>query len=962
SVREREVAAVRLDLVAGEPREIALTPPGSSDGVLRATALDAAGVPRAERLVFRRPSRSLRVTVEMRSAGPAPPARADGVPRAGQRSPVLLRVKTTDEGGAPCAATVTLAVTDDTLLAAIPARERAARLPEQVLLGGEVLELADAAAYLGPDDAAAHRLDLLLGTQGFRRFVFLDVARFAGEHGDRAERLLARQRAPSGALAQAALLVPKGRKTAGPRDLEPAEAKTRYLVAPARAGGAPPRLIAPILPPGWAPERGRKIAPRPTPPLLVVREYAHRAGAPGGGAPGDFTETIYWHAGVTTSPAGEAQIAFDLSDSVTMFRARADAFSDGGALGRGDALLSATRPFSVEARLPQEVTSGDLLEVPIAVTNGTATHADVNVSLWVTGGFLASRDAVPLAIGEGRRERVRVTLAVMKGRGAFPVTVRASAGLRGDEVTRSITVVPTGFPRVEVASGRLDPDGAAVHVIRLPEAIEPGSIATELLLHPSPVAALMAAREALAPDPAGGFEPAASCAFLEALTLQLLLARYHTEPRALQRAVDAVALGHARLAAFECKGGGFEWFGGEPAHPALTAWGLLVLTQLARVFPVDPELLSRTRAWLLARRDGGGFVAKSALHSAYIVWALVRAGATDLAAEIAVAEQQALASDDPYHLALAAGAIVEKGSAADASRVLARLAEKQGLDGAVRGAATSTSITRSAGDNLVVETTSLAVVAWLRADEPGRAALAVRWLLDHGSGGRFGGAQATALALQALAAFEATRSRPKHAGVVQVLVDGAPCVTAPFSAGTSSAIVMPSFADALGPGDRQLTIRMSGGVPMPYTLTVRASTPEPPSAPLCKVALTTSLDRAEILEGEPLELRAVLANVTGDPLSLVTAILGLPAGLEAVEERLIELSAQKTIDAWELRGREIVIHLRGMAPAERRVIAIGLLASIPGTTTGPASRAYLPYTDEEKHWAAPLRVRVIALR
>src|SRR6185312_8919175 len=95
--------------------------------------------------------------------------------------------------------------------------------------------------------------------------------------------------------------------------------------------------------------------------------------------------------------------------------------------------------------------------------------------------------------------------------------------------------------------------------------------------------------------------------------------------------------------------------------------------------------------------------------------------------------------------------------------------------------------------------------------------------------------QATVLALQAIVAFEATRSRPKHAGVIQVLIDGAPCVTAPFGADVSA--------------------------PMPYTLRVRASTLEAPSAPLCKVALATSLDRAELPEGETIELRAVLANV-----------------------------------------------------------------------------------------------------
>jgi len=974
SVREREVAAVRLDLAAGESREIALTPPGSADGVLRATVFDAAGVPRAERIVFRRPSLRVRVAVEMRSAGPAPaPLRAGAPPRAGLRSPILLRVKTTDEGGTPCAATVTIAVTDDALLAAIPPRERAASLLEQVLLGGEVLELADPAAYLDAGEDGARKLDLLLGTQGFRRFAFHDVAGFAAEHGDRAERVLGRRRAPAPAIAQAALLMPSRSSGSRPPPALQAVARRgppRYLGAFLRALGPPKRLSAPILPPGWVPERGRRIVPRPSPPLVVVREYAHRAAAPFDGASIDLIETVYWHAGVTTSPSGEAQVAFDLGDAVTTFRARAEAFSDAGALGHGDALLEASRPFSVEPRLPLEATSGDVIEVPIVVTNGTATHADVNVSLGITGSaLLAGRDPSPLSLGEGRRERVRIPLAVLKGRGVFPITVRASAGLRGDEVTRSITIVPAGFPVDFTASGRLDPDGAVVHVIDLPAAIEAGSIVPSLVLYPTPLATLTEALEALHGEPAGCFEQAASTASVEVLVLQHLLALPRTSPRALQRAAERVERGHARLVAFERKEHGFEWFGGDPGHEALTACGLRTLTEMSKVFPVDPALLSRTCAWLLARRDGrGGFLQDprslgappQPLADAYITWALGRAGEVGLDAEITAAESQALASDDAYHLALAAGAILERRPATEAAPLLARLAEKQAPDGAVRGAATS--IVRSRGESLVVETTALSILAWLRAGEPGRAALGVRWLLDHGRCGRFGASPATALALQALVAWDATRSRPKHGGTAQVLVDGALSATVLFGADTTSPIVMPSFALALAPGKREITVRMSGGAPMPYTLRVHLNTPEPPAAPAGKVALTTSLDRVELPEGEPASLRAVLANLTGEALPRVTAILGLPGGFEARVDHLSELVTTGKIDAWELRGREVVLELRAMGPGERRVIEVALLAAIPGNYTGPASRAYLTHSDEEKHWAAPLRARIVALR
>ena len=43
-------------------------------------------------------------------------------------------------------------------------------------------------------------------------------------------------------------------------------------------------------------------------------------------------------------------------------------------------------------------------------------------------------------------------------------------------------------------------------------------------------------------------------------------------------------------------------------------------------------------------------------------------------------------------------------------------------------------------------------------------------------------------------------------------------------------------------------------------------------------------------------------------------------------------------------------------------LPISLLAYVPGTYNGPASRVYLQYTDNEKHWAGPLRARVHAQR
>src|SRR5262249_2843840 len=84
---------------------------------------------------------------------------------------VNLRVITTDEAGKPVGAVVGLTVTDSSVLEMIDKREQAPRLPVMVLLENEVRNLADAHVYLDASDPKAPlATDLLLGTQGWRRF------------------------------------------------------------------------------------------------------------------------------------------------------------------------------------------------------------------------------------------------------------------------------------------------------------------------------------------------------------------------------------------------------------------------------------------------------------------------------------------------------------------------------------------------------------------------------------------------------------------------------------------------------------------------------------------------------------------------------------------------------------------------------------------------------------------------
>src|SRR5207244_10019196 len=175
SQRGKELALKPVSLRANQPTDFTLAVPKSLDGVIVVTVYDDRMSPLAERLIFRQPEHKLKVQVV--------PDRTDYVP--GDK--VTLRIATTDDTGKPVGAVVGLTVTDSSVLEMIEKREQAPRLPVMVLLENDVRNLSDAHVYLDETNPKAPlATDLLLGTQGWRRFATVDFTKFVATYGDSA--------------------------------------------------------------------------------------------------------------------------------------------------------------------------------------------------------------------------------------------------------------------------------------------------------------------------------------------------------------------------------------------------------------------------------------------------------------------------------------------------------------------------------------------------------------------------------------------------------------------------------------------------------------------------------------------------------------------------------------------------------------------------------------------------------
>jgi hypothetical protein len=745
----------------------------------------------------------------------------------------------------------------------------------------------------------------------------------------------------------------------------------------------------------------RRLEELPEP--FYFREYS-LAFAPAnvGTERSDFTETVFWHPALVLE-GGKATVQFHLSDDVNPYRVLIAGHTLDGRIGSATSHVEARKAFSVEAKLPREMTSSDKLDLPVLLGNDTDDERRAKVALEMQNMKLrtgTAEQSLQLEKNEKGRRIFRLQPSITAGWAEIQFK-GTSEPYAADKLKRGIRIVSEGFPVANSHSDLLEK--TAVQEVELSQDMVAGSLQLRVQIYPSTLADLQKGLEGLLREPGGCFEQTSTSNYPNALILSYLQESDQANPDAARRAKDMLGRGYQKLVSFECQkqGGqgreGYEWFGGAaPPHEALTAYGLLEFSDMAKVSDVDKDMVGRTREYLLSRRKGDGTFERNTraldsfgrapehITNAYIVWSLTETGNEDLSKEIDVLLKGPAGLEDPYFLSLMANSLLNLQGTSRRQQALALLQKvkaKQAADGSLT--ATETSITCSGGRDLQIETTALAVLAWLKVNQPGDFALplekAIKWVgQQRGGYGGFGSTQSTILALKALIAYTKANKKPAEGGDLTLFVNNQKVETKRFDAGAQEEIFI-DLKDPekhLAPGKKnEVRVELSTKRSYPFTIGWSYNTRTPISDEKCAVGLETKLDKTQVKEGDSVRLSATLSNKggkgKGQPMTV--AIIGLPAGLKVPEDMkqlkgLAEL--KKTgpngelesgdISFFELRGRELVLYWRDVKPEAKIEINVDLIAEIPGEYRGPASRAYLYYNADHKSWVKPLEIAIEA--
>ncbi len=792
----------------------------------------------------------------------------------------------------------------------------------------------------------------------------------------------------------------------------------RRLLAAAAALSALFLMILPVL--GLAPQMGANFSgvtarldagggrmlqelametARPTAaPMEQTVAQTVESNASGGDAPRlrqFFPETMFWLPDGVTDANGRLTVDVPIADSITTWRLTALASTQDGRLGSATGALRVFQPFFVNLDLPQTLTVGDEIAIPVGVFNYLPNAQTVRLTVQPESWFALLDEATK----EIRIEANDITVVYFRIRalefGLRPFQVTAIGSQQSDAIRKQVRVYPDGKELRFTASDALEPGLTAQPVVFIPPDAIPGTQQVLVKIYPGMVSQVVEGLDSILRMPNGCFEQTSSSTYPNVLVLDYLKSSGQISPEVQFKAEDYINIGYQRLTTFEVRGGGFSLFGDEPAVVLLTAYGLQEFYDMSQVYNVDPALISRTAEWLLAQQNGDGswgsqgwvegtFLSgpesDATITTAYVVWSLARTGyANDGRTQRGLsylAEKQSSVTD-PYTLTLMANAFVAANATQQAQPILQRLAGMAQFDGETAywgmDGRTFMGSYGSAGN---LETTALATLAFIHSGN--YADLASKGLLyliqNKDSFGNWQTTQATILSLQAFIASAKLGSDDVNASVT-ITLNGGQTRTLTVTPENFDVVQMVTFSDVpLGEsvvgitvqGEGRLMYQVAGSYYLPWEKL--AAYPQLLEGQNL-VSIGVQYDRAELQVNDSVRVDVtVRLNEPDGRADWAIIDLGIPPGFSVNAADLSALVAQydqvspdytgATIERYELTGRQIILYIGNLSGGKPLSFSYRLTAKFPLRAQTPASSAYDYYNPGVSGEEAPVVLTV----
>lgn len=706
---------------------------------------------------------------------------------------------------------------------------------------------------------------------------------------------------------------------------------------------------------------------------------------PSGHVRSDFPETLLWAPQVMTDESGHAKIVVPFADSITTWRFGLRGVGVDGRLGSTTLPLIVKQDFFVEAHLPPTLTQGDQIAMPISVFSYGGSPEDVLLEVEGEGISSATpRALIHLAAKEARGVRVMIKADAAGDR---VVRVKATSGRWSDVLEKKISVTPNGQRVVHTTNRRLT--AKSVTDLELPAQTIDGGNDLFVKIYGGPLSLVSESLDGVFTMPHGCFEQTSSVTYPSVLALDLLKRTGTTSADVERRARRYIGEGYQRIVSFEVSRGGFSLFGDAPADVALTAYGLLELSDMAVVVPalVDRGVLDRARQFLYSQASSTHGFARATpgasasdpktksdepLVTAYAAWALAAAARlpeTEQDSRLsgvldAVARADGPSPVDPYVLALRANALLAGNRNGEARKLVDQLVAMvtRSEDGSeAHWTSRSVGVMGSYGPSMDVEVTGLAAHAMARLGvEPALRDAALAWLVSQRSAsGVWSTTQATIAALRALT--DDARPVPREPQDVLVVVDGEPQGKVTLEPGSRDVHHLVSLRSRATPGRHTVTLSTSTEADVSVQIVERHYLPwqRAPAGTPSPLTLDVAYEPHDVEVGVPVACHVRAAWSGSEPARMPLIEVGVPPAFEVDTTELDKRVAdpQGRIRRYSVDRDRVTLYLVELPPSEPLTVDLPMRASRPVRVTVPSSTAYLYYEPEVAAETQPASLR-----